>query len=328
MDDVLTGVKRLFWNPDELRLRALFRVPAVAGLLLLYVTLIVPAVGVVNDFVGLPDIFPQTVAIVLITIGLAAIAWFVDRRRLHDMGLGLDRKWGLDLLAGLVVGLVMAGVVVAVLVATGLATVSTTYAVEDPNFTFAAGSTPTALVYGFLFFATFATLEEILLRGYLLVNVAEGIRGISSTDRRAVLAAVGLTAALFGVLHAANPGGTALSLLNITAAGVFFGLAYAVTERLAFPIGVHVTWNFALGSLFGLPVSGLRTDSALLAVEPDGPTLVTGGSFGPEGGAVMLVALAVGVGAFVWWGRRQYGDLAVDERIAVPDLWVTDDPDS
>ena len=328
MNEILGGIKQLFWNPDELRLRALFRVPATAGLLLLVVTLVLPIVGAANSILGLPSIFPQVVAFSLVIVGLVALAWFVDRRHLRDMGLGLDRQWGRDLLAGLAVGAVMVSVAVGLLVLTGFASVDTTYAVENPDFSFNAGSTLGGLVYGLLFFTVFATLEEVLVRGYLLVNIAEGIRRVSPSDRRAVLGAIVGTSILFGLLHAANPGGTALSLVNITVAGLFFGVAYAATDRLAFPIGAHIGWNFTVGSLFGLPVSGLRTDSALLGVELEGSTLVTGGSFGPEGGVAMLVGLGVGVAVFVLWVRYQYGMVAINERIAVPDLWVTGGDDS
>ena len=328
MSGLLSNVKHTFWNPDELRLRALFRIPATAGLLLLAVTLVLPLVGAVNGILGLPAIFPQVVAFSLIIVALVALAWFVDRRRIRDLGLGLDRQWGRDLLVGLAVGVVMVTVAIALLVVFGFASVETTHAVENADFSFDAGSPLVGVVYGFLFFAVFATLEEVLVRGYLLVNVAEGLRGVSASDRRAVLGAIGLTAALFGILHAANPGGTALSLVNIAVAGVFFGVAFAATNRLAFPIGAHVGWNFAVGSLFGLPVSGLRTDSALLSVRPDGPTLVTGGGFGPEGGIVMLVGLGAGIAVFGWWAHHQYGGLTIDERVAIPDLWVTDNDDT
>jgi membrane protease YdiL (CAAX protease family) len=328
MNGIFGGIKGLFWNPDELRLRAPFRVPATAGLLLLAVTLILSLVGVINGVLGLPSIFPQVVAFSLVIVALVALAWFVDRRRIRDIGLGFDRQWWRDLLVGLAVGAVMVTIAVGVLVLAGFASVDTTYAVENPDFAFNAGSPLVGVVYGLLFFTVFATLEEVLVRGYLLVNIAEGVRRFSPSDRRAVLGAIVGTAILFGLLHAANPGGTPLSLVNITVAGLFFGVAYAATDRLAFPIGAHVGWNFTVGSLFGMPVSGLRTDSALFAVTPDGPALVTGGSFGPEGGVAMLVGLGVGMAVFVWWVRNQYGTLAINERLAIPDLWVTDDDDS
>jgi hypothetical protein len=85
-------------------------------------------------------------------------------------------------------------------------------------------------------------------------------------------------------------------------------------------VGIHAAWNFAVGAVYGLPVSGLETSSALLAVEPDGPRVLTGGAFGPEGGVLMLAALAVGAGLVLLWVRRSEGALFLQTHIAEPDL--------
>lgn len=100
-------------------------------------------------------------------------------------------------------------------------------------------------------------LEELHFRGYLLVTIAEGIR-IGTADRTAVIAGVVGSATLFGVAHLANSGATALSTLNISIFGFVLAGAYVLTDRLAIPIGIHTTWNFTLGSVFGFPASGLR----------------------------------------------------------------------
>ena len=312
MDERADGLGQVFWNPDERRLRALFRVPVALALGLLAGYLVFTVVGVTSAALGLPSTARTILVLALVFVAILIVAVFIDRRSLRGFGLG-GTGWLADLLAGLVVGFVMVAVAVGVLLLAGAGTIDST----APTATLGL----TGLVAGFLFYAGVGAVEEFIIRGYLLVNVAEGVRGVVDTDRTAVVVAVVGTAGLFGFLHAANPGGTTLSLLNITLAGIFFGLVYAVTGRLAFPIGVHITWNFALGPVFGLPVSGLTADASLVAVEPSGSTLLTGGSFGPEGGLVMLAAIAAGVGAFVGWCRLRGGSLAVDERIAVPDLW-------
>lgn len=325
MDEITTGIKRLFWNPDEKRLRALFRIPVALGLALLALQLIFGAVRLVLGSQSGPLVSALLAG--LLTGAVVAIAWFIDRRYRRDMGLSLGRRWWLEVVAGLVVGVGMVATIVVVLRVVGMAQLVDAHPVTNATIVLGEGSTTRSLAFGLLFFAATGALEEVVIRGYLLTNVAEGIKGYVGTARTAVVIAVVGTAALFGVLHAANPGGTALSFLNITLAGVFFGAAYAVTTSIAFPIGLHVAWNFTLGPVFGLPVSGLQTDTALTPVQTQGPDLVTGGSFGPEGGLVMLAALAVGVGAFVWWVRRG-GVLELDDRIAVPDLWIDEPADS
>jgi membrane protease YdiL (CAAX protease family) len=328
MNGAIAGVKRAFWNGNERRLRALFRIPAVVGLVLLAAQFINALLQAVAGVVAIPGPLFATLWIGLLTVAVAAIAWFVDRRHRHDMGLKLDRRWWLDAAAGLAAGLGMVATVVAALWLAGMATFGGAYRVENPAVVLGGGSAAGALLTGLAFFVAVATLEEVVVRGYLLTNVAEGVRGYVGTDRVAVWAAVLGTAGLFGVLHAANPGGTALSFLNIALAGILLGVAYTATGRLGFPIGLHVTWNFGLGPLFGLPVSGLATDTALVPVRVDGPTLVTGGEFGPEGGLVMFTALAAGTGLLAWWLSREGDDLSPDERVAIPDLWVDEPADT
>ncbi|MEF8783628.1 MAG: CPBP family intramembrane glutamic endopeptidase [Haloarculaceae archaeon] len=328
MEEVLAGVKRVFWNGDEKRLRAPFRIPAAVGLALLALQIVVGMVRFLSSALALPSTITTTVIIATLTVAGVAVAWFVDRRYRRDMGLELDQRWWLDAAAGLVVGLGMVAAVVVTLRLAGMASVGGPYRPSGTTVAVGDDSAALGLLYGFAFFVAVAVLEEFAVRGYLLTNVAEGLRGYVSTDRTAVWVAILGTAGLFGVLHAANPGGNWLSFLNITLAGVLLGIAYAATGRLAFPIGLHTTWNFGLGPLFGLPVSGLRADTALVPVRVDGPRLVTGGSFGPEGGLVMLVALAAGAGMLAWWVDRRDESLAPDERIAIPDLWTGESEDS
>ena len=322
MEEALAGVKRVFWNGDEKRLRTPFRILATLALIWFTGILVYSVYLRFESTTPLSQPASRTLGLAIVTVASVAIAWFVDRRYRRDMGLELDRRWWLDAAAGLVVGLGMVAAVVATLRIAGMASIGGPYRPSGATVTVGGDSAALGLLYGFAFFLAVATLEEFAVRGYLLTNVAEGLRGYVGTDRTAVWAAVLGTAGLFGALHAANPGGSWLSFLNIALAGVLLGVAYAATGRLAFPIGLHTTWNFGLGPLFGLPVSGLGADTALVPVRVDGPRLVTGGSFGPEGGLVMLVALATGAGMLAWWVDRRGEGLAPDGRVAIPDLWT------
>ena len=79
-------------------------------------------------------------------------------------------------------------------------------------------------------------------------------------------------------------------------AGVLLGAAYVVTQRLWFPIGMHIAWNFSEGSVFGMQVSGNSTASSLVRGSLTGSNLLTGGAFGPEASiAAVTVCLAVAI---------------------------------
>jgi membrane protease YdiL (CAAX protease family) len=67
------------------------------------------------------------------------------------------------------------------------------------------------------------------------------------------------------------------------------------TGSLWFAIGLHGAWNFTLGPIASLPVSGYRF-FPLLEVESVGSPLWTGGEYGLEGS---LLSAAVSVAAVV-----------------------------
>lgn len=112
--------------------------------------------------------------------------------------------------------------------------------------------------------------EELTFRGGVFRVLADGF---------GTTVALIVSAGIFGLLHALNPGATVLSSVAIMLeAGVLLGAAYAYSGNLWLPIGIHLGWNFTEGGLFGVSVS--------LA----GPPLLTGGPFGPE---ASLVAVAI-----------------------------------
>lgn len=130
--------------------------------------------------------------------------------------------------------------------------------------------------------------EELAFRGALFRILEESFgTGI----------AVAVSAALFGLVHALNPGATIASTTAIALeAGVLLAAAYAVTRNLWLPIGLHLGWNFAEGGIFGVAVSGSHAGRGILSVSLAGRTLLTGGKFGPE---ASLLAIAVCLAAAV-----------------------------
>jgi membrane protease YdiL (CAAX protease family) len=318
----MSGVTGLFWNRAEARLRAPWRVGATLSLVLLAAVVVATVVRLLSGLDGPAsgwDLVVLAGAFLVLSLAVVGLAWVVDRRYTRDLGLAVGSQWYRDCGAGLVVGAAMATAVVAVLVVTGTASLGGAVTGRETQLTVTGVGPLAATALWGLFYAGAATLEEVVVRGYLLVNAAEGLSGRLGRVR-AVLASLLLTSLLFGVLHAANPGGTALGLLNITLAGLLLGGSYVLSGRLALPVGIHAAWNFAVGAVYGLPVSGLETSSALLAVEPTGSELLTGGSFGPEGGLAMGAGLAVGAVLLVAWVRSQEGSVPLQAHIAEPDL--------
>jgi hypothetical protein len=255
--------------------------------------------------------------------GCAAAAVLLDRRRFRGYGLRLDRHWLLDLVAGGAVGaLLMFGAFV-VAVGAGWASVAGTLRVTG-GFSFPVAFALVAAAFLFV-----ALGEELALRGYLLTNLSEGLRPFG--DRLAVVVAVVVSSAAFGVLHASNPAATAVSVAGVALAGVMLAVAYVVTGRLAFPAGLHFSWNLFQGPVFGFPVSGFDVGVSVLVLDVSGPARLTGGAFGPEAGLLGVGATVVGTLLAVGYGRLRYGGVDLTPLL-VPELrwwlWASpvDDP--
>jgi hypothetical protein len=114
-----------------------------------------------------------------------------------------------------------------------------------------------------------------------------------------------LTSVPFALAHLGNPNvAPVFTFVNTTLAGVWLGLAYWKTRSLWFPLGVHWAWNWAMGALLGLPVSGITeiAPTPLLSVRLSGPGWLTGGAYGLEGGLACTLALLVST-LFIWRTR-------------------------
>ena len=143
------------------------------------------------------------------------------------------------------------------------------------------------------FFTIPAAMEAAVDRGYAFQAVVESW---------GVGAALTITAIIFGALHYGNPDFGWVPLVNITLAGVLLGVVYLKTLSLWWATGVHLGWNWTLGYLADVPVSGLELmDAPYYEGHPVGPEWLSGGGFGPEASLIAAVVLLL-ASILLWWG--------------------------
>lgn len=329
-------IKRIFWNSDQRRLRALWRLVLQPIILFPVLIILETVVGVfaAGQLMEQADIGPDQLTgaqatafiqenpIILMTAYLALLPamtfsiWLagriLDRRSFADFGFHIDRDWWIDLGFGLGLGAVLMLVVFLIEWAAGWVSVTGTFVTRTPETSFLPG-----VLVPLLTFLAVGFYEELFSRGYQLTNLAEGLRGLG--PRAAILIATLLSSAVFGLLHLINPNAGVFSTVNIVVAGFMLAMGYILTGELAIPIGLHITWNFFQGIVFGFPVSGTTFGSAtFIAIEQGGPDFWTGGAFGPEGGVVGLGAIILGIGLTVLWVRRRYGQAGWHTPLADP----------
>jgi hypothetical protein len=144
----------------------------------------------------------------------------------------------------------------------------------------------------FLKRAAFAFEEEFIFRGLML-------SGMVLLFRRSWLA-LAVMSALFGLAHAANPGASPFSVGGNALDGLLYGIAFLWSGRLWLPFALHFSWNFVQGPVLGFPVSGFDL-GGLVAQQAVGSSLVTGGSYGPEGGLLGRLAWLIALVLVVGW---------------------------
>ncbi len=318
----MNTVKHVFWNEADRRLRAGWRLIIQVMLLLLGIGCLGMFLGVIGVIQGMvsgdaPTITATAATIsqqplflmmssvttlfaVLLSVGLTGR--FVDRRPFADFGFHFSPAWWRDLGFGLALGaLLMAGIFLFEW-ALGWIEITDTLQINTTQLSFTG-----AILLQVIIFLSVGIYEELFSRGYQLQNLAEGLGGLLGS-RGAIVAAWLLSSSVFGILHAGNPNATLVSTVNLVIAGLFLGLGYVLTRDLAIPIGLHITWNFFQGNVFGFPVSGGASAVSFISVEQGGPELWTGGAFGPEAGLIGLGAIALGSLLTVLWVRWQHGE--------------------
>jgi uncharacterized protein len=318
------------WNEQERRLRALVRLAGQTLLMFILINVFsIPAILLGISFQEGP---PETVSpeitmfleamiaenpilFLLLTlasfVGISLSIWiagrWLDRRLFVDFGLHLDRRWWIDLGFGLALGGVLMALIFVTQLGMGWITITETF--YTPN-----GAFPLLLLIVLIAFIAVGVQEELLVRGYHLRNIAEGLNHPNLGPRSALILGYVLSSVIFGILHIFNPNSTLISTFNLFLAGLFLGFGYIITRQLAIPIGLHITWNFFQGNVFGFPVSGNPAGPTFFAIEQGGPDLMTGGVFGPEAGLLGVLAMVVGTLLIYAWVKSTRGraDLKTD----------------
>lgn len=238
---------------------------------------------------------PQAARLLLI-LGLV---WLfrraVDKRSFRSLGFQTTAGWWQEAVAGFIL-VVLAWAVIFLLSLTLGAIVISDSVLTRGNWAGAA----TGLAAGLALNVMVGIVEEVEARGYVLQNLAEGIR---------FWPAVAVSSLYFTLLHFLNPGAGLGSFVGILFAGILLALGYYATGRLWFPIGLHAGWNFAQGPLFGFLVSGIDM-GGLVETRVVGPDWLMGGAFGPEAGALAIAVEAVLIAILFVWGRRRQSENA------------------
>lgn len=145
-----------------------------------------------------------------------------------------------------------------------------------------------SLLDGLILYACVAFYEEFFSRGYL--------QGLIKYHYGAVSAMI-VSSILFTALHAFNPGmtETPFPIVNLFLVGILLAYTRELSGGIWMPVGIHFTWNWFQGCVYGFKVSGTELVPSLIRTTITGPVPLSGGSFGIEGSyiATLITLLAI-----------------------------------
>jgi membrane protease YdiL (CAAX protease family) len=313
----VTALRRAFFNHEEQRVRALWRL-LLHGLALVVTGVLFGIVfGQLLDLFGLVpggslSFINMVYQLAVVSFATWLCARALDHRAFDGFGLHLSPRWWADFGVGLAIGVVlMTGIFLFELEAGWLTIIDRNVGPPGRSFWL-------MLCEPLAAFVAVGFYEELLSRGYHLRNLAEGLCSERVSPRVALLLATLCSAGVFGLMHAGNANATVISSVNVSLAGCMLALGLLWTGELALPIGLHISWNFCQGNVFGFPVSGNPMPTRVFSIEQGGDPVLTGGAFGPEAGVIGLVAMLIGAGLIAVWVRLSRGHLRLQLLLASP----------
>jgi len=248
-------VDQLFFSPGERRLRAGWRLAVQFILLAVFVLGIqfIIRYFLYTRFPRFADFryyLTQLIILLGVTGSVYVVRMIVDDRSFQSLGLFLDAKAGRDFGVGVLIAFVMMGFMFLLGWAIGW--------VQFRGFVWSMNITSEFVLFWLVFFSLFLVVawqEELLFRGYWLVNLREGLN---------TYWAVAISAVAYAALHFLNPNYDLRSLIYMAVMGVFLGFARVYSRRLWFPLGLHFGWKLFQGNVFSFRVGGLRAPGLIL----------------------------------------------------------------
>jgi len=316
----VSTLKNIFWNIEESRLRAGYRITLQIFAYLVIMKSLFVLLGSPGDITGKTSLWIfLAIAGIRLFRGVISV-WltgrFLDHRPFSEFGIYFTKDWWKDLAFGMGLGIMLMGSIFLVELSAGWISISETLHTANSGQSFSLS----IIVFAILFICV-GFSEELFYRGYLLTNLAEGFNFETIGSKNSIIIAIIFSSVLFSFFHIGNPNANLVSTINIILSGILLSVPYVLTGSLAIPIGIHITWNFFQGNVFGFPVSGVTLPLeavTFFSINQSGPELWTGGSFGPEAGLLGLFAFTAGIFLIYSWIRFRQGSVKLHVQLARP----------
>ncbi|MGD9486429.1 MAG: lysostaphin resistance A-like protein [Calditrichaceae bacterium] len=302
-------MKKYFYNSDEGRLRAGWRILIFIMMFWLFSAMILaikPLLGEISkkEFLENYSIVILSILAIGASIAVPLARRLLDKRSFVSLGLKIDKSATQDIVFGFFLSGLMAGLVFSLMIILGLIEyngikVGNSHELNDQSSYFVRFMSVISI--GSLSILLLETIlvgywEELVFRGYLFQNMIAGM---------GMKLAIAISCLIYGLIHSTNPNAGLLSSSIIVLFGLLRIYGYLATKMLWLSIGMHIGWNFFQGPIFGYAASGHKK-ATLIDQTATSPDWLSGGAFGPEGSVIVIPIIILALLIIRWWSRRHH----------------------
>lgn len=149
-------------------------------------------------------------------------------------------------------------------------------------------------LFGFFFQGL---MEETVCRGFIMNSIA---------SKFGVLSGILINSIIFALLHSFNGGFNAFGGFNLFIVGILFSVMFYYTNSIFFVGAFHASWNFFVGPIYGVKISGSEIYSPVIkTVGKENHQLINGGNFGFEGSLIVTILTLLLIALFVYLIRTK-----------------------
>lgn len=150
------------------------------------------------------------------------------------------------------------------------------------------------LLIGFIFQGY---MEEFLVRGLLMTQI---------TLKTGPFWAIIINSAIFSAGHFFNDSSSVISSINTFLIAIIFSLIFYYYDNLWIVAGFHAGWNFILGPILGINVSGFNMPTTLIkSTFNPGMEYLNGGAYGFEASYLVTAICFILIAVYVFLIMRR-----------------------
>ena len=238
----------------------------------------IPGQGISN--IGWREIYDNasTIAMILFVI---LFCFFIEKRKPKTLGF-FTKNVRQNYILGLLAGFIFITIVFLLNTVTGAVSINMDFSAIKWWF----------IIFSFVGFFIQGLMEEVICRGFIMNTLA---------SRYGVIAGIISNSIIFSLLHGFASHYNWLPAINLFLIGILFSFIFYYTGSIFVVGAIHTAWNFVVGPVYGIQVSGIPAYSAIINTTPKtSHSLLNGGSFGIEGGLLMTIATLLFIGIVIY----------------------------